>query len=63
MSSKTGEGVKNEVLRSISKYVPTPNMHPAYPAKNIKGEDVEINDWNPAEKPLPVLWVFKTHWG
>ena len=32
MSSKTGEGV-DEVLRSISKYVPTPNMHPAYPAK------------------------------
>ena len=56
MSSKTGEGV-DEVLRSISKYVPTPNMHPAYPAKNIKGEDVEITT-DPSEKP--VLWVFKT---
>ena len=56
MSSKTGEGI-DEVLRCISKYVPTPNMHPAYPAKNIKGEDVEITT-DPAEKP--VLWVFKT---
>lgn len=56
MSAKTGDGV-DEVLRSINRYVPVPTMHPAYIAKNINNEEVEIEtkmDGN------PVLWIFKT---
>ncbi len=55
-SSFTGDGI-DEVLRSISKYVPTPSKHAPYPATDSKGEAVELLTDTSAD---PVVYVFKT---
>lgn len=55
-SSLTGEGI-DEVLRSISRYVPTPSKHAPYIGKNSKDEDVEVITDVSAD---PVMYVYKT---
>lgn len=55
-SSLTGEGI-DEVLRSISRYVPTPSKHAPYIGKNNKDEDVEVITDVSAD---PVMYVYKT---
>lgn len=55
-SSLTGEGI-DEVLRSISRYVPTPSKHAPYIGKNSKEEDVEVITDVSAD---PVMYVYKT---
>jgi elongation factor G len=56
VSSLKGEGV-SEVLDSVAKYVVSPLEHPAYKAKNDKGEEVEIKCDSAGD---PVIYVFKT---
>lgn len=55
-SSLTGEGI-DEVLRSITRYVPTPSKHAPYIGKNSKDEDVEVITDVSAD---PVMYVYKT---
>lgn len=55
-SSLTGEGI-DEVLRSISRYVPTPSKHAPYIGKNSNDEDVEVITDVSAD---PVMYVYKT---
>lgn len=55
-SNFTGEGI-DEILRCMSKYIPTPMMHAPYEAKNEKGEDVKVTT-DPSGDP--VVYIFKT---
>lgn len=55
-SALTGEGI-DEILRCVSKYVPDPEDHAPYPAKDDRGNDVEVEC---DVKGKPVCYVFKT---
>jgi elongation factor G len=54
-SAIKGEGVK-EILDSFLKYAPKPTDHPAYCAKNDRGEDLEIL----CGEGHPSAFIFKT---